>query len=82
MRRVTFGMAMTGAVGITRAEVDDVFPAAARGHLHLAGDVEDAGREALEAGELFHGFKFPGIGNSAISAAGGIRRGGGGPRRA
>ena len=43
-----------GAVGVAHAEVDDVFSAAARGHLHLAGDVEDIGREALDAAEFFH----------------------------
>ena len=44
-----------GAVGVAHAEVDDVFAAAAGGDLHLAGDVEDVRREALNAGELFHG---------------------------
>ena len=43
-----------GAVGVAHAEVDDVFSAAAGGDLHLAGDVEDVGREALNAAELFH----------------------------
>ncbi len=43
-----------GAVGIAHAEVDDVFAAAARGDFHLAGDVEDVGREALNTAELFH----------------------------
>ena len=43
-----------GAVGVAHAEVDDVFSAAAGVDLHLAGDVEDVGREALNAAELFH----------------------------
>ncbi len=43
-----------GSVGVAHAEVDDVFSAAARGDLHLAGDVEDIGRQALNAAELFH----------------------------
>ena len=43
-----------GAVGIAHAEVDDVFAAAARGDFHFAGDVEDIGRKALNAGELIH----------------------------
>ena len=43
-----------GAVGVAHAEVDDVFAAAARGHLHLPGDVEDVGGEALDTGKLFH----------------------------
>ncbi len=38
-----------GAVGVAHAEVDDVFAAAAGGDLHFAGDVEDVGREALNA---------------------------------
>ena len=44
-----------GPVGVAHAEVDDVFAAAAGGHLHLAGDVEDVSGEALNAAELFHG---------------------------
>ena len=44
-----------GSVGVAHAEVDDVFAAAAGVDLHLAGDVEDVGREALNAAELFHG---------------------------
>ena len=44
-----------GAVGIAHAEIDDVFAAAAGGGLHLAGDVEDISRQALNARELFHG---------------------------
>src|SRR5580658_9058955 len=44
------------AVGIAHAEVDDVFAAAAGGGLHLAGDVEDVGGQALNAGELFHDY--------------------------
>ena len=44
----------SGAVGVAHAEVDDVFAAAARGNFHLAGDVEDIGREALDAAEFFH----------------------------
>ena len=44
-----------GAVGVAHAEVDDVFAAAAGGHLHFAGDVEDVSGEALNAGKLFHG---------------------------
>src|SRR5580700_950741 len=47
-------VAGSGAVGIAHAEVDDVFAAAAGGDLHLTGDVEDIGREALETAELFH----------------------------
>ena len=43
-----------GAVGIAHAEVDDVFAAAAGGHLHFAGDVEDVGGKALNAGKLVH----------------------------
>ena len=43
-----------GAVGIAHAEVDDVFATAARGGLHLAGDVEDVGGKALNAGKLVH----------------------------
>ena len=43
-----------GAVGIAHAEIDDVFAAAAGGHLHLAGDVEDISRQALNTRELFH----------------------------
>src|ERR1017187_4440199 len=42
------------AVGVAHAEVDDVFAEAAGGDLHLAGDVEDIGREALNTAELFH----------------------------
>jgi hypothetical protein len=38
-----------GAVGVAHAEVDDVFAAAAGGGLHLAGDVEDVGGQALNA---------------------------------
>src|SRR6185437_15434954 len=44
-----------GAIGIAHAEVDNVFTTATRGHLHLAGDVEDIGREALDTAEFFHG---------------------------
>ncbi len=43
-----------GAVGVAHAEVDDVFSAAARGDLHLPGDVKDVRREALNTAELFH----------------------------
>jgi predicted membrane GTPase involved in stress response len=43
-----------GSVGVAHAEVDDVFAVTAGGHLHLAGDVEDVRREALDAAELFH----------------------------
>ena len=43
-----------GAVGVAHAEVDDVFAAAAGGHLHFAGDVEDVGGQALNARKLFH----------------------------
>ena len=48
-------VARRGSIGIAHAEIDDVFAAASRGHLHLAGDVEDVGGQALNAGELFHG---------------------------
>ena len=40
------------AVGVAHAEVDDVFAAAARGHLQLGGDVEDVRRQALDAREV------------------------------
>ena len=43
-----------GAVGVAHAEVDDVFATAARGGLHLAGDVEDVGGKALNEGKLVH----------------------------
>ena len=42
-------------VGIAHAEVDDVLAAPARRHLQLGGDVEDVRRQALDAGEIFHG---------------------------
>ena len=51
-----------GAVGVAHAEVDDVFPAAAGGDLHLPGDVEDIGGQALDAAELFHEDSLQGSG--------------------
>ena len=57
-----------GSVGVAHAEVDDVFAAAAGAGLHLAGDVEDIGREALNARKLFHRDSL---------AAGGVRGAGG-----
>ncbi len=41
------------AVGVAHAEVDDVFAAAARGGLELAGDVEDVLGQTREATEVF-----------------------------
>src|SRR5205814_2676777 len=51
-----------GSVGIAHAEVDDVLAAPARRHLELRGDVEDVGREALDAREL-HGIGGEGHAN-------------------
>jgi hypothetical protein len=39
-----------GSVGVAHAEVDDVFSAAAGGHLHVAGDVEDIRQAGAECG--------------------------------
>lgn len=43
-----------GAVGVSHAEVDNVFTAFAGGGLEIAGYVEDVGRKALEAREVIH----------------------------
>ncbi len=39
-------------IGVTHAEVDDIFAAASRGCLQFAGDVEDVRGQAFEAREL------------------------------
>ncbi len=41
-----------GLVWIAHAEVDDVFPPRARGRLQLVDDVEDIGRQALDAAKF------------------------------
>ncbi|MNL83750.1 hypothetical protein D3C87_2114840 [compost metagenome] len=38
-----------GPVGVAHAHVDDVFATAAGGQLELGRDVEDVGREAIDA---------------------------------
>jgi hypothetical protein len=43
-----------GLVGIAHRQIDDVLAATTRAHLQLPRDVEDVGRQALDAGELFH----------------------------
>ena len=43
-----------GAVRIAHAEVDDVFAAASRLGLHLAGGVEDVRRQRGKAAKGFH----------------------------
>ena len=48
-----------GAVGVSHAEVDNVFAALAGGGLELSGYVEDVGRKALEAGEVVHRLMLP-----------------------
>ena len=40
------------SVRVAHAEVDDVLPAAAGGHLQLGGDIENVRRKALDAREL------------------------------
>src|SRR5574337_1576766 len=44
-----------GPVRVAHAHVDHVLAAATCGHLQLGGDVEDVGRQALDAGEI-HGW--------------------------
>ena len=48
-------MPRRGLIRIAHAEVDDVLAAAACRELQLAGYVKDVRRQALDAGELFHG---------------------------
>src|ERR1700679_2963882 len=48
----------SSAVWVAHTEVDDVLAAAAGGDLHLAGNVEDIGRQALNTTELFHKDQF------------------------
>ena len=52
------------AVWIAHAEVDDVLPAPASGHLELGGNVEDVGGQALDAREL----RFGGGSHAGLSA--------------
>ena len=47
-------VAWRGLVRIAHAEVDDVLAPLASGRLQLGGDVEDVGRQALDARELLH----------------------------
>jgi hypothetical protein len=54
LNELIYYMGRRGAVRVAHAEVDDVFATAARGGLHLAGDVEDVGGKALNAGKLVH----------------------------
>ena len=47
-------VAWRGLIGVAHAEVDHVLAPLAGGGLQLAGDVEDVGRQALDARELLH----------------------------